>query len=121
MIIIKKEIFNLLFLKTVCLFFFSFLSPIQCVENDQKLKFYREIPELDRNVITGYSVYKEIENPTGVIVIIEGPTKDKYQNDEIVQYVSNWTKIPELAYKQGWTTIFIPYGDNLYMNDTNNR
>lgn len=118
MFLAKKEIFNIILLKTVCLFVISFLSSVQCAENDQKLKFYREIPELDGNVITGYSVYKEVENPTGMIIIIEGPTKDKYQNDEIVQYVSKWTKIPELAYKQGWTTIFIPYGDNLYMNDS---
>jgi len=110
----KKDIV----LMMVFLFIISVLSSTQCAENDQKLKYYREIPELDGNVITGYSVYKEIENPTGMIVIIEGPTNDKKQNDEIVQYVSNWTKIPELAYKQGWITIFIPYGDNLYMNDS---
>lgn len=80
--------------------------------------FYQELPLLKGKVINGYSDYKSMKNAEGLIVIIDGFSNKSFPYDKAVEYLCKWTRIPELASKQKWATIVIPYGQNLFLTDS---
>lgn len=87
-----------------------------CVSESYSGNHYRQIDQLKSKVTKGYSVYKEIQNAKGMIVIFDGYREIEQDYDEAASDLFAWTKIPKLASRRGWVSIVVPYGKNIWMD-----
>ena len=77
---------------------------------------YREIDQLKTKTIKGYSVYREIQDAEGMIVIFDGYREIEKDYNEVACDLFAWTKIPKLASRYDWVSIVVPYGKNIWMD-----
>ena len=78
---------------------------------------YREIDQLKELPIKGYSVYREINNAKGMIVIFDGFPGGNDNPEEWAKTLFKWTRIPKIGYEKNIVTIVIPYNRNLFITD----
>jgi hypothetical protein len=78
---------------------------------------YREIDPLKEQAIKGYSVYKEIRNAKGMIVIFDGFPGGNDDPEGCAKTFFKWSKISKNGYANGLVTIVIPYNRKLFITD----